>query len=80
MLTTVQYKILHLYNKLYHTESINLPVPLYGCETSSFTTRKQYVRENNRPKRGKVTEEWRKMHKDMTRSFTVCALPPILLG
>jgi hypothetical protein len=55
--------------KIYRT--IILPVVLYGCETWSLTLREQYrlrVFENRllrrifRPKRGKVTGGWRKLH------------------
>ena len=57
--------------KIYRT--IILPVVLYGCETSSLTSReerRQRVFENRvlrrvfGPKRDEVTGEWRKLHNE----------------
>jgi hypothetical protein len=53
--------------------TIILPVVLYGCETWSLTLREERrlrVFENRvlrrifGPKRGEVTGEWRKLHKE----------------
>jgi hypothetical protein len=57
--------------KIYRT--IILPVVLYGCETWSFTLRKEHrlrVFENRvlrrifGPKRDEVTGEWRRLHNE----------------
>ena len=70
--------------KIYGT--IILPVALFGCENFSLTLREERrlrVFENRvlrrvfRPKRDEVTGEWRKLHKEEFRDFT---LYPILCG
>ena len=57
--------------KIYKT--IILPVVLYGCETWSLTLREErrlrvfenrVVRKIFGPKKGEVTREWRKLHKE----------------
>ena len=62
--------------KLYKT--IIFPVVLYGCETWSLTLREERrlrVFENRvlrrvfGPKRGEVTREWRKLHKEELRDL-----------
>ena len=58
-------------SKIYKT--IILPVVLYGCETWSLTMREErkvrvfenrVLRRTISPKRGEVTGEWRKLHKE----------------
>ena len=60
------------------TDSIILPVVLYGCETWSLTLREERrlrVSENRvlrrvfGPKRDEVTEEWRKLHNKELRDL-----------
>ena len=57
--------------KIYRTTT--LPVVLYGCETWSLTLREErrlrmfenrVLRRIFGPRRGEVTEEWRKLHNE----------------
>jgi len=59
--------------------SITLPVVLYGCETWSLTLREERrlrVFENRvlrrvcGPKRDEVTEEWRKLHEELSDLYS----------
>ena len=59
--------------------SITLPVVLYGCETWSLTLREERrlrVFENSvlrrviGPKRDEVTEEWRKLHEELSDLYS----------
>jgi hypothetical protein len=72
MFTIIQCKILHLlvcYPKIKIYGTVILPVVMYGCETLSLTLRVEHglrvfknrvLRRIFGPKRGEVTEEWRK--------------------
>jgi len=62
--------------KIYRT--IILPAVLYGCETLSLTLReerrlrvfeKRVLRRVFGPKRGEITEEWRKLHNEELRDL-----------
>jgi hypothetical protein len=71
--------------KIKINRNIILPVVLYGCETWSLTLREEcrlrvlesrVLKKILGPKRGEVTEEWRKLHNGGLNDL--CSSPNII--